>query len=93
MGFFRKKRRVTFRRPNRDSFLLDTEDGAADRSILDWLFGWWRKRRGVFSRYIAAGGTRETRGDGEETLRRRSWQRFIIVFTMALLLWLLGMFL
>ncbi len=94
MGLFRRKRQVSFRRQEQHAFRLDTDDIVEDKSLLDWMFGWWRGRRDVFTRYIAAGGTRDTRGsDGEETLRRRSWHRFGITLSIVLLIWLLGIFL
>ncbi len=94
MGLFHRKRQVSFRRPERDTFRLDTDDVVEDKSLLDWAFGWLRRRRDVFSRYIAAGGTRDTRGsDGEEALRRRSWHRFGMTLTVLVVIWLLGMFL
>ncbi len=93
MSVFRKRRQVSFRRPERHAFRLDTDDVVEDRSILDLLFGWVWRRQDAFSRYIAAGGTRDTRGDGEEALRRRSWHRFAITLSILLIVWLLGMFL
>ncbi len=91
MRSLRRRRHVSFRRPNRDPFRLDTRDVSDGRTLLDTLFGWWIPHRDGFSRYIAAGGTRDTRGsDGEEALRRRSWHRFAVTITVLLLLWLLG---
>ncbi len=92
MGRFHRKRHVSFRRPDRNAFRLDTEDITDGRTLLDWLFGWWMPRRDGFSRYITAGGTRDTRGsDGEEASRRRSWHRFAITLTVVVLVWILGM--
>ena len=90
---FRKKHNVSFRRPQRDGFRLETGDVEEGGAFGARVFGLRGERRGGFSRYIAAGGTRDTRQEGEEASETRSWRRFACFFCAFLLLWLLGYFL
>ncbi len=90
----RKKKRVSFRRPQSTTFRLDTSDIEEGASFWARVLNLNGRRRGVFSRYIAAGGTRDTRQpDHEEAVETRSWRRFTWVFCTLLILWLLGYFL
>lgn len=90
---FRKKPSVSFRRPQRDGFRLETGDVEEGTSFWARALGLRGERRGGFSRYIAAGGTRDTRQEGEEAAETRSWRRFAWAFCAFVLLWLLGYFL
>ncbi len=57
-------------------------------------FGWARaSRRGLFSRYITAGGTRDTQHASEEGATDRSWRRLAWAIVGVSVLWLLGFFL
>lgn len=92
---FRHKHTISFRRPKRDGFRLDTADITEHPSFWKHLLGGRRKRE-EFARYIAAGGTRESRGqEGPDSgiVHERSWRRFSFVITLLAVLWLLGMFL
>lgn len=89
MRRFRRRRDVSFHRPESDSFRLDTGDVAEGRPFWARLFG-RRGRRDVFSRYIAAGGTRDVRNEGQDALERRSWRRFSLALGALVLIWMLG---
>lgn len=90
---FRKKQSVSFRRPQSDGFRLDTGDVEEGVSFWARTLGMRGRRPGVFSRYIAAGGTRDTRRGVEEIAEVRSWRRFAWALCALTLLWILGYFL
>lgn len=88
MFFFFKRRKISFHRPDRDSFHLDTGDVNEGVSF----FG--SSRKDDFSRYIAAGGTRDARDSkGIEQLLIRSRCRFALTLLVLITIWLLGTFL
>ena len=87
MRLFRR-RNVSFHRPESESFRLDTGDVAEGSPLWARLFR--RRRRDVFSRYIAAGGTRSARDEGQDALVRRSWRRFSFALGTLILIWMLG---
>lgn len=85
-----RRHKVSFRRPKQDGFHLDTRDVNEGPSF----FGIRLYRRNQFSRYISAGGTRNTRNSlGIEQLLARSRYRFSITLFVLLIIWLLGTFL
>lgn len=91
---FRKRRKeVTFRRPEQDGFRLETSD-VEERGR---LFGWWRRRRGrgekAWAHYLSASGGRDAREPGETEALMRSWGRFQVALFVIVAIWLLGVFL
>ncbi|MBQ9694331.1 MAG: hypothetical protein IJV69_06205 [Kiritimatiellae bacterium] len=86
MGFF-KTRRYSLRGSGKDGFRLQTRDVSDRRSFFSN-----RKRRETLSRLLESGGTHATRIDPEAYPIRRSWERFVTVMTLIIVLWLLGMF-
>lgn len=84
------RHRVSFRRPKEDGFHLDTKDVDEGPSF----FGIRLRRRNQFSRYISAGGTRNTRhSQGIEQLLALSRYRFSMTVVILVIVWLLGTFL
>lgn len=83
---FLRRHKISFHRPDRDSFHLETSDINESSSLL----GGGRKKDS-FSRYISAGGTRDSRDSkGIEQLILRSRVRFALTLLVLLLLWILG---
>ncbi len=89
---FRRKRGVSFHRPT-DGFRLDTDDVEEGASFWGRLLAGKGRRRSLFSRYITAGGARDTRQEGEDAAETRSWRRFFWALCALALLWILGYFL
>lgn len=90
---FRREHTISFRRPKSDGFRLDTADITEHPSFWKRLLGDRRKKE-EFSRYISAGGTRDTRvQEGPDTgiSHERSWRRFSVVIITVLIIWILGM--
>lgn len=88
------RRKVSFRRPERDGFRLDTGD-VEDRR----LFGRWfgssvrtHQRGATWSRFLSAGGTRTSREiDNIETdADLLSQERFWLALGALVLIWILG---
>lgn len=77
------RRRRTSR--ERENFRLVTGDVVERQTMLGRLKS--PSRRAGLSRYISAGGTRDTRKDSLFDLRERSLQRFIITLTVVMILW------
>lgn len=69
------------------TFRLDTGDVVERESLFRRLFR--RRRRALFSRYITAGGTRETRRDSVAELRERSYGRLLYALSALAVIWLL----
>ena len=92
MDFFRRKPKLSFRKSEKDAFLLETPD-------VDERQGWKIFSStayapiGRLSRYIAACGTHDLRGSPIEVLNARSWRRYILALSGLLVLWLFGFFL
>lgn len=87
LGWFRR-RDISFHRPEKDTFHLDTGDVQEGGSF----FG--GSRKDTFSRYMAAGGTRDARDSkGIEQLLIRSRCRFALTLIILTILWLLGTYL
>lgn len=83
---FLKRHKISFHRPERDAFHLDTNDVSEGVSFLGNS-----RNKDAFSRYIAAGGTRDSRDSkGIEQLLIRSRFRFAIVVTVLIIIWILG---
>lgn len=72
------------------TFRLDTED-VVERSLLPRFLR--RRHRAILSRYITAGGTRETRRDSISDLRERSYGRFRWALLSLVVIWVLFYFL
>lgn len=90
---FSRKHTISFRRPKRDGFRLDTADIIEHPSFWKHLLS-DRRRQEEFSRYISAGGTRDTRATelpDSGIAYQRSWRRFSFVITTVIILWILGM--
>jgi hypothetical protein len=85
---FSRRHKISFHRPEKDSFHLDTGD------INEGVSFFGGRKKDDFSRYIAAGGTRDARdAKGIEQLLIRSRFRFALTLLLLLTLWLLGTFL
>ncbi|MDO4527835.1 MAG: hypothetical protein Q4C03_03515 [bacterium] len=86
MFHFLKRHKISFHRPDRDTFHLDTSDVSEGVSFLGG-----GRHKDAFSRYIAAGGTRDSRDSkGIEQLLIRSRFRFAIILTLLVIIWILG---
>lgn len=86
----RRRRDVSFHRARTEAFRLDTEDVEEGMSLWERLFRREGRRRDGFSRYIAAGGTRDTREDARIAPVVRSWRRFAWAFAALASIWILG---
>lgn len=82
-------RRVSFRRPDRDGFRLETADIAEGRSLWRRLFGGPQNPKDEWVRYASAGSKHEV-GNDEVEADVRSWRRFWMVLTVVVIIWLLG---
>ncbi len=72
------------------NFRLVTADVIEREGLLRRFLG--RHNDGVFSRYISAGGTRETRKDSLTDLRSRSTDRLTVAIWVTVVLWILFYF-
>jgi hypothetical protein len=86
MALFRNRKSI-FRGSDKNAFRLQTGDVMDSRPLFAT-----RRRRETLSRLLESGGTHATRIDPEAYPIRRSWERFGIVMTVLVVLWLLGMF-
>ena len=86
---FRRKKDVSFHRPQSEAFRLDTRDVEEGAPFWATLLR-RRPQRDALTRYIAAGGTRDARDDGQDARLRRSWRRFALAFAALALAWALG---
>ncbi|MGN0887202.1 MAG: hypothetical protein ACI4RT_09470 [Candidatus Spyradenecus sp.] len=83
------RRQVSFRRPDRDGFLLDTADVAEARGFWHNLLGLKARPKSDFSRYISSNNTHEGQMSEVEA-DRRSWKRFWLALIGVVVVWLLG---
>ena len=83
------RRQVSFRRPDRDGFLLDTADVAEARGFWHGLLGLRARPRSGLSRYISSNGSHEDQVSEVEA-DRRSWKRFWLALIGVVVVWLLG---
>ena len=81
-----RNQKFVFRGSDKNVFRLHTGDVTESSSLFS------RRRRETLSRLLGSGGTHATRIDPEAYPIRRSWERFGMVMTVLIILWLLGMF-
>ncbi len=86
MRLFREKKH-SLRNDGKDAFQLHTGDISDHHPFFST-----RAKREALARFLAAGGTHDTRNDADAFPYRRSWNRFSTVLILLILIWLLAFF-